>query len=544
MLALIAEVPEPVATGAAIKAGVLVILLIPWLHFARWVSSDAKRLRLAHGLWSGIVLAVGALGVLVWLLLPFYVVGLVAYLILAIGAVVVYMVTRDGRVEAKEKILAAENLLSILKPKRSRNIEILTDVTIYDHIEKVVFPPDMTTAEEEELETYNRLQRLLNDIVWRRASEVDLTPAKEQMRIVYVIDGVATENPPIPLAEGEAVIQFLKPLAGMDAEQHRQPQKGDISVDRQGTRADMELATAGTTGGQRLQFRIIQEVARTDIEQLGLPGDLLGEVQSITQAERGLFIVSGPRASGVTSTLYSCLRQHDAFIHHVASLESNPAVDLENITQQPYEEDARLPKILAALVQRGLDVLMVDNCPNTETAHQIIKTAAKKPVLLGMQATDSFKALAKWVKLCGNATAAVQILHGVMCQMLLRVLCTECREPYTPDPGRLAKLNLGGSDIDKFYRPGPAQRTDEKGRSFVCPNCQGSGYYGRTAAFELLKLNDEIRKLIADGATVAQIRSACRKNKMLYLQEQALRKVIDGTTSIQEVIRISQQAKK
>jgi type II secretory ATPase GspE/PulE/Tfp pilus assembly ATPase PilB-like protein len=538
MVALIADVPEPGATGAAIKAGVLVVLLLPWLYFAPWVSSDARRLRLAQGLWSAIVLGAGAVGMLVCLLLPLYVVGVLFYVVLSLGAVVAYTVVRDGRVDARHKILSPENLLSALKPKRRKMIEILTNVTIYDHIEKVVLPPDMTTAGEEEMDTYNRIQRLLDDMLWRRASEVDLTPANQQMRIVYVIDGAATENPPVPLAEGEAMIQSLKTLAGMDADERRRPQRGAISVDRQGTRSDMELSTAGTTGGQRLQFRIIQEVARTQIELLGMPEDLLANVRAITRAGRGLFIVAGPRASGVTSTLYSILRQHDAYISHVASLESAPAVDLENITQQPYEDDAKLPKVLAALVKRGLDVLMVDNCPNAETALQIAKASAQKPILLGMQATDSFKALAKWVKLCGNATAAVQILHGVMSQMLLRVLCTECREPYTPNPDRLAKLNLAGANIDKFYRPGKPQQADEKGRTFVCPNCQGSGYRGRTAAFELLKLNDEIRKLIIDGATVAQIRAACRKNDMLYLQEQALRKVIEGLTSIEEVVRV------
>ena len=106
--------------------------------------------------------------------------------------------------------------------------------------------------------------------------------------------------------------------------------------------------------------------------------------------------------------------------------------------------------------------------------------------------------------------------------------------------GRYGSRQSGQTLRSSIWQP----TLDKKGEPIVCQTCQGSGYRGRTAAFELLELNDEIRQLIIDGATVAQIRSACRKNKMLYLQEQALRKVIDGETSVQEVIRISQQAKR
>ncbi|KKL69764.1 hypothetical protein LCGC14_2111670, partial [marine sediment metagenome] len=156
-------------------------------------------------------------------------------------------------------------------------------------------------------------------------------------------------------------------------------------------------------------------------------------------------------------------------------------------------------------------------------------------------AGDSFTALAKWVKACGDAKAATRILRGIVCQMLLRKLCPACREPYSPDQSLLAKANIRSEQVEAFYRPPTRPLTDEKGRAYTCPTCQGIGYYGRTAAFELLELNDELRQLIVSGAGLSQIKTAVRKAGMLYLQEQALRTVIAGETSIQEVVRVSKQ---
>ena len=148
------------------------------------------------------------------------------------------------------------------------------------------------------------------------------------------------------------------------------------------------------------------------------------------------------------------------------------------------------------------------------------------------------------MKLVGSTKEATEGLRGILCQILLRKLCTTCREAYRPDPKFLAKANLPAQKIEAFYRPPSQPLTDEKGRPYICPTCHGNGYFGRTGVFELMEITDEVRQLLRAKAPASQIQSACRKNKMLYLQEQALRKVIEGVTSIQEVIRVTQQAKK
>jgi type II secretory ATPase GspE/PulE/Tfp pilus assembly ATPase PilB-like protein len=276
-----------------------------------------------------------------------------------------------------------------------------------------------------------------------------------------------------------------------------------------------------------------------------MPNDLRERIEELNVASGGgLMIVSSPPGNGATSTLYSLLRRHDAFMKQLESLEIRPAVDLENVTQHRYKGKADLPGELAKALRRDPDILMIDECETPEAAGMIVQAvtdpAGAKKVLLGSVASSSFQALAKWVQVLGDLRqAGVKVLTAVTCQVLLRKLCPNCKEEYTPSQERLAKLNLTGKKIDKFYRPPKEPLTDEKGRPMTCPTCRGTGYFGRTAAFELLEVTDAVRELAgAASPSLDQIKTACRKNKMLYLQEQALRKVIEGLTSIEEVVRV------
>jgi len=374
---------------------------------------------------------------------------------------------------------------------------------------------------------------------------VDISPGPETSRVRLLVDGVVVSRPSLPLADSEAIIQYLKRIGGMETEDRRRPQQGRISVDAAGgAAADVELTTAGTTGGQRLQLRIVQETVKTDLEELGLSDDLLGRLREMGKTDTGLIVVSGRPHGGLTSTLYAMLREQDAFIKQLVTLEASPVVDLENITQVAYGEEAKLPEALGGVIRRDPDVIMVDRCPDEKTADLVNRAADGKLVLLGLHAMDAFSGLARWVQVCSDAADAVKNLRGVLCQVLVRKLCPNCREPYRPDPNVVAKVNLSGEQIENFYRPPTREVLDEKGNPITCLACQGTGYVGRTGAFELLEVTDDVRQLVAAGATLAEIKAACRKSKMLYIQEQALRKVIQGVTSVQEVIRVTKPPKK
>jgi general secretion pathway protein E len=487
----------------------------------------------------------GVFGLLIWLIWPMYVVGMVIYIVLVSAVIAGYVVWRDGRVGPGQKLVSVIRARGFMLRGKGVKVDVVERVKIYDDRNVLIPPPDPATASIPECETYNTLQDFLASMLINRASEADISPGSQQSAIVrFIVDGVLSVQPSMSLVESDMLVQSLKPLAGLDPEERRRPQEGLLSLDFAGNQIEIGVTTTGSTGGQRMQFRAMHEALRTKLDELGMTDAVHKSVRRMCNLDSGLILVSGRIGSGVTSTMYSLLRSMDAYTKRLVTLEARTAADLENVTQTVYGDPKKLPSAMTAVIRRDPDVIMIDACADAETAGLIAEAAASKLVVLGIGAVDMFTALALWLKVCGDAEKAMANLRGVLCQALIRNLCPACRQPYRPDPDFLAKANMAASQIERFYRAPDAGRVDEDGEPIVCPSCQGTGYIGRTGVFELLEATDEIRQLIIGKAQLAQIKAACRKNSMQYLQENALMKVIDGMTSIQEVIRVTQQGKK
>ena len=524
-------------------------LAIPWLYLAPWVQRDAKQVMAPPTLCASLVLGAGALGMLLWLVMGSFTGGLVLY-VLMVGVVGGgYVVFRNQRVDRQYRILTLNHIRSLFGAGGDR-VKTHMMLKVYDSDGKIVLPP-AEDAPIEQRQAYNLTQQLLYDLLFHRASEADLSPAQDAAQVRLVVDGVLLTRPELEKAEGELVIQYIKGITHMDLAETRRPQKGELSVDLASQPIDIAVTTAGTTTGQRMQFRVVQESIQTRLDELGISQDMLARVCELNAESAGLLIVSSRPKNGLSSTLYSLLRLQDAFTKQLTALETKSPSHLENVTQNVYGSQEALPKALASALRQEPNVIMVDRCDSAETAGMIVEAAGKRLMLLGVKASDSLTALAKWVQVVGDRSRAMEALRGVLSQVLIRKLCPDCKEAYQPDPAMLTKANLPHDKIQAFYRPPTGPRLDEKGNPLVdkqgqpipCPTCRGTGYFGRTGVFELLEITDEIRKLIISGAPLAQIKAACRRNNMRSLQEEALLKVMAGMTSIQEVIRVTQPKK-
>jgi type II secretory ATPase GspE/PulE/Tfp pilus assembly ATPase PilB-like protein len=540
--AALAAIPEPGGYIAPWKIIVMVVLAAPWLRVCPWVQKDAIDVRAPKTLWSVATVGSGALGLLLWLVLPSFVVGLLLFVVLAGASLIGYVVYRNQQVEPDYR-LTLSSLLSMSSAGRPRKAKVENKLKMYGPHGEPITPPEDAEAENPIVRGYNLAQEFLFNIVWRRASDVEVVPEGPMASVRMRIDGVVSEDDPMDAQDAELLSQFLKQSAGMDTDERRRPQQGSISVETVGQPMEMMVKTAGTTEGQRLALRSVTEAVRTRLEELNMDEAILARVQEMCKQGSGLILVSGKARTGVTSTLYSLLRAQDPFIKQLVTLELNKEVDLENVTQNEYGGESQLAQRLASAIRHDPDVIMVDQCKDARSAEQIVSAADEKLFLVGMRAADSFTALARWIK-TAESERAVEPLRGVLCQVLVRKLCAECKEAYVPDPQLLAKANLPSRSNQTFYRPPTSPLTDEKGRPYTCPACQGSGYVGRMAVFELLDVTDDIRQLVASKASLSEIKAACRKNKMRYLQEQALVEVIKGNTSVQEVIRVTQSQKK
>ncbi len=529
----------------------MTVFMLPWVWTAPWVQRDAKRVLVPPTLWASIVLGAGALGMVLWFVVGNFWIGMVLFIVLYTAAALAYVMTRNSRVASEHRLLTSTHFKGLLAAKTDR-VKVETKVKVYT-IDGKIAPPPTEGDPIEKRESYNLAQTLINDMLFYRASEVDLSPANEQVaRLRFIIDGVIVEQPEWDLAESDLVIQYLKGLGGMDVADTRRPQKGRISVDLAGMSIDIELTTKGTRTGQRIQFKVLQESIQTDLAQLGMEEDILKRVMELNKSGPGLLLVASRGRNGKTSTLYSLLRGHDAYMQSLGTVEADPATDLLNITQIRYNNEQEQSKAISTLVRQDVDVILVDETEFPSVAQQVVEVAADKTVMMGISSADTLTALAKWVQLNGDPAKALTSLKAILCGVLIRKLCPDCREAYAPDPNVLAKANLSNVDINRFYRPPTGPRLDEKGRPLVdkdgkpipCPTCRGTGYFGREGVFELLEITDEIRRAVIAGQSVSEIKAACRRNQMRYLQENALRKVIRGVTSVQEVIRVTQAKKK
>ncbi len=545
MLGVIADITSVGQYISPVKVVMMLVLAVPWLYLAPWVQKDAARVRLHQGLWSAIALASGTFGIFLWLVIPNFFVGMLIYLIFAGGAIVGYAVTRDKRVEEKDdKVLTAAHFRSVFQPASQKRVkaEIPLKVRLYNSLGKPVPSPSSDDGRDA-ARSFALLQDLMHNILWCRASEAELVPSEQEMLVRFVIDGVVDDRPGFERAEGDALIQYIKTLAGMNPEERRRPQEGKVTADLAGKGIDINVTTAGSVSGQRMQFRVVQELVQTHLDTLGLSPDVLARVRELNQ-KSGLIIVSSQAKQGLTSTLYSLLREHDAFTKQLATVESKARVELENVTQNVYGDLSKLGAALVGALRKDPDVLLLDQCPDTPTAELVNKVAKAKTILLGMTGPDTFNVLARWMKFFNDPAAAAVNLRCVINQVLVRKLCPQCREAYTPDAQKLAKANIAVQKVDKFYQPPTAEPLrDKHGNPVLCPTCQGNGYLGRTAAFEFLEVTDEIRKMLSlSETTTAQIRAVCRKNRMRYLQDEGIQKVIAGVTSMQEVIRVTRTA--
>lgn len=535
--------------ASPVKLALTTVVAGAWLAICGWVDRDARRTKADQTQWLSIVYGGGVLGFIFGVLLPWsgalFVVGWLLYAASVALSSVLYVKHRNGRVAAEARITIGSVLRRVLGWFTGK--EVVQEVHEKIRITDASGHPVAIPKDNEEQIAYATAQDLLLDAMTRRASDVDIVPAGDQIRLAYRIDGVVTERDPLNRELGDAALLFLKQIAGLEVGERRRPQMGVIETTRGITGSDLdvqltvEVRTSGSTAGERMMLRILGEEANFRLPDLGLTEQQLTLIERAMEEPRGLIIVTGPKSSGITSTLYAFLRGCDCFIQNIHTFEKDAAMDLENITQNefdPHLEDAPYSRQLQSVLRRDPDILMIEDCPDRDTARIVAMAATERQrIYLGMTAKSSLEALKRYMTLVGDHELAAKPLRAVMCQRLVRILCENCREAYKPDADMLRKANLPVDRIESFYKAA-GTIPDKDGNPVTCPICVGTGYVGRTGVFELMIVNEEMRMALARG-DLAKAKAVARKSKppMLYLQEEGLRKVMAGTTSMKEFLR-------
>lgn len=524
-----------------IKFAVMVCLFFAWMPLVKWVYKDAKAVQTRVDSWTLIVFGTGAAAMLLWLAAPHFWIGLPIYLIAISAVMMAYIIHRNAQVADFEKVLTAEHLRSLFVNEKKKLTKASRGMLLYTANGNEVPLP---AAKSPEAFGFASVCEIMEDAIWRRASDILFQPTAQDYSVTYFVDGLGTKQNPRSREEMEYLIRFLKQLGDMDTEEKRKPQKGKFEVVQEETRVRVgwEVMTAGSTAGEQLKLSQMQEYNLMKLDELGLTTSQAEAIEALKHLRQGLFIVSGPKKSGVTSSLYAFLRNHDPFMNNINTLEKEPAAELQNITQHRFTLSdtgtTTYAKRLQSIIRMGPDIIGVADCEDAQCA-SLVSAAAKdgRIVYVTLEADSAMQALSKWLNLVKNKETIAATLLGISNQRLVRKLCDECKQAYQPNQDLFKKFNIPADKIKVLYRPGEIEY-DKHGKPIVCEKCQGTGFYGRTAIYETVVLTDELRAVIREAKSVQEIASQFRRAGMLYLQEQAIKKVAQGITSINEVIRM------
>lgn len=371
---------------------------------------------------------------------------------------------------------------------------------------------------------------LFKDALMQRASDVHIEPKRNETVIRMRIDGVLTDTQKIPKVVHSAFISRIKLLARLDISEKRRPQDGRIKVQQEGKEIEMRVSVLPVAFGEKVVIRVFDaEMAFRKLGELGFFPEEIERYQRFLTKPHGIILITGPTGSGKTSTLYSSL-------HHVASPEKN-VVTIEDPIEMVVPEfnqvgvqpniDVTFASALRSVLRQDPDIIMIGEIRDKETAVNAVQAALTGHLVFSTLHTNT--AVSSIARLYDIGIEPYQIssaLIGVVAQRLLRVICTGCKTQIRPTAQELAEIGQKQQDKVRFYIG--------KG----CERCRFTGYYGRTGVQEVMEINEGIRKLIDDKQTSDRIKTEAQKSGMKFLWENAVRKVTEGVTTLEEARKI------
>lgn len=537
MFILAADV-QAVAFLSIIKPMVIAGVLILWGKWASRLDKDAEYYYLPRSLFNAMNLAIGALAFALWLLIPIYILGMVLALMVLVGGAVGYILLRNQKVppSARWQLNASiiEQLMNKRRAQAAQRQSLLRFIGMGSRSSSHFI--EMPDPQDAFYPAHLAVESLLSEALQRGAQRFEIGIAGSEISVQMHIDGVKYKHPLDEPAQAAGAVDYLKKQCGLDVEDRRRKQQGQIKfqIGELGAH-EIRFTTAGSTRGYSgiVEIDPHQQLGR-HFDKIGLLPAQVDQLKPVLVESDGLVIVATPADQGRTTTLYALLQQHDPYLLDIHTLEERVEADVEGLTQHT-PEDGNWAKSLNSLLLRDPAVMMLSHVPDQETAKLAAQAAVdQKRIYISLRADDTLSALRMWAKAVGDLDLVAKGTRAVVSQRLVRKLCPACRQAYQPDPAALAKLNLPADRIKHLFKS--SGKIMEGKEEITCPTCHGLGYKGRTGVFEVMVLDDQARQFLKAGDLNA-LRSHVRKNKMLLLQEAALAKVMAGETSISEVNR-------
>ena len=368
-----------------------------------------------------------------------------------------------------------------------------------------------------------------------RASDIHIEPLERKFRVRYRIDGVLREVPGPPRKLCGAVTSRIKIMSSMNIAERRLPQDGRIKLSLLGRQIDLRVSTIPGLYGESIVLRILDKSSLLlGLDELGFMGDDEKEFDSILDAANGIVLVTGPTGSGKTTTLYACLNKLNKPDRKLITVEEPVEYLLSGINQSQVRAEIGLTfaAVLRSMLRQAPDIIMVGEIRDLETAEIAIRAALTGHLVFStLHTNDAPGAITRLMDMGIKPFLVASSVQAVLAQRLVRVICDSCKEPYDPRADELAQIGIDAAQKGKvkLYRG--------KG----CGECNHTGFKGRKGIFELMKLSPAIQEKVMHKVSATEIRQLARKEGMRTLREDGMRKVLNGMTTLSEVLRITQQ---
>jgi general secretion pathway protein E len=367
-----------------------------------------------------------------------------------------------------------------------------------------------------------------------RASDIHIEPKRNTSLVRLRIDGVLHPVYTLPAGVHPPIVSRVKTLARIDISEKRKPQDGRIKTERDGREVELRVSTLPTAFGEKVVIRVFDpETLVQDIAQLGFDPDEKRVFETWIDQPHGIILVTGPTGSGKTTTLYSALKAVAGQDVNVTTIEDPIEMVWDGFNQVQVQPKVGLDfaNALRSILRQDPDVIMVGEIRDAETAENAVQAALTGHLVLStLHTNDAIGAVARLKDLGVPPFLLAQSLIGMMAQRLLRRVCPHCAQPTTLTPDELTLL---GAPIPLL--PGGVNIVKGAG----CARCRGTGYWGRTGAFEIVNLNNDLREQISRGGNHQQMLDAARRGGTRTLREAAVRKLAMGLTSFDEVVRMT-----
>ncbi len=528
------------------------LVFLAWVHSNNWVSIDAQELKLNYQRWNPIVFGTFMAAIVLAWLIPVFWVGIGLLIVAYAAPLTAYVVARNKqvdnnlpRVDPRASPLLVcdqgqhdgdEDRGREARSARGRRPVTLSarggpdEPTNNARLLRARQSPGLLTARE-----------IVADGLAGRSTAIMLDYTQQAVAVRTMVDGVWIPREATDRESGDAALESLKLLCGLNSTDRQTRQTGTFFADYDSVRYSAVLTSQGTANGERvlLQFED-QKVRFKSLDELGMRAKVQEQLLDLLRAEQGFVLFSAAPANGLRSTTDVTLHTCDRYIREFATLEEegSPYPPVENIPVTTYNvlEGQSPADLLPRVFRTEPNVVVVRDLVNAETVSLMCKEIADNRLMIStIRAKDCAEALLRVLALGVPPAEFAKAVTGVICQRLVRKLCDSCKEAYAPPAQVLQQLGIPEGRVQAFYRP-PQPNPEEPKEP--CTVCGGIGYLGRTAIFELLVVGDNVRKALKTNSKLDIVRQAARKDGMKNFQEEGILLVVRGVTSLPELMRV------